>query len=71
MQIPEVIRYAIGKLMRAQAIGVGIGAVGGLIAGILFVRRNQASPVPVPDAVWCRARARSRQHPAGRTVGRR
>jgi F0F1-type ATP synthase assembly protein I len=43
-----VIGYATGKLMRAQAIGVGIGAVGGLIAGILFVRRKQASPVPVP-----------------------
>jgi hypothetical protein len=48
VQIPEVIRYATGKLMRAQAIGVGIGAVGGLIAGILFVRRNQATPLPVP-----------------------
>jgi hypothetical protein len=46
VQIPEVIRYATGKLMRAQAIGVGIGAIGGLIAGILFVRRNQASPLP-------------------------
>jgi hypothetical protein len=48
VQIPEVIRYATGKLMRAQAIGVGIGVVGGLIAGIFFVRRNQASPVPLP-----------------------
>jgi hypothetical protein len=48
VQIPEVIRYATGKLMKAQAIGVGIGAIGGLIAGILFVRRNKASPVPVP-----------------------
>jgi hypothetical protein len=48
VQIPEVIRYATGKLMRAQAIGVGIGVVGGLIAGILFVRRNRASTVPVP-----------------------
>jgi hypothetical protein len=48
VQIPEVIRYATGKLMRAQAIGVGIGVVGGLIAGIFFVRRNQAaSSVPV------------------------
>ena len=45
VQIPEVIRYATGKLMRAQAIGVGIGVV---IAGIFFVRRNQASPVPLP-----------------------
>ena len=48
VQIPEVIRYATGKLMRAQAIGVGIGAVGGLVAGILFVRRNQFTPPPVP-----------------------
>jgi hypothetical protein len=48
VQIPEVIRYATGKLMKAQAIGVGIGAIGGLIAGILFVRKNKASPVSLP-----------------------
>jgi hypothetical protein len=46
VQIPEVIRYATGKLMRAQAIGVGIGAVAGLIAGVLFVRRKPVPALP-------------------------
>jgi hypothetical protein len=48
VQIPQVIRYATGKLMRAQAIGVGIGAVVGLIAGIFFLRRSPSSPASVP-----------------------
>lgn len=41
VQIPDVIRYATGKLLRAQAIGGGIGALIGLIAGILLVRRGR------------------------------
>jgi hypothetical protein len=48
VQIPETIRYATGKLMQAQAIGVGIGAVAGLIAGVLFVRRKHGSSQPLP-----------------------
>ena len=40
VQIPEVIRYATGKLMRAQMIGGAIGAVLGLVAGVLFVRKS-------------------------------
>jgi len=45
VQIPEVIRYATGKLLRAQAIGGGIGAILGLAAGILLVRRGRARPI--------------------------
>jgi hypothetical protein len=44
VQIPEVIRYATGRLMRAQAIGVAVGAVAGLIGGIVFVRRKTSVP---------------------------
>lgn len=40
VQIPEVIRYATGKLMRAQLIGAAIGAVLGLVAGVLIVRKS-------------------------------
>jgi hypothetical protein len=42
VQIPDVIRYATGKLLRGQAIGGGIGAVLGLVAGILLIRRGRA-----------------------------
>ena len=37
--IPEVIRYATGKLMRGQLIGGAIGAFAGLVIGILVVRK--------------------------------
>jgi hypothetical protein len=42
VQIPEVIRYATDKLMRWQTIGGGIGAVLGLVGGIMIVRRSRA-----------------------------
>ena len=41
VEIPEVIRYATGKLMRGQFIGGAIGAVAGLVAGILAVRKRR------------------------------
>jgi len=49
VQIPDVIRYATGKLLRAQAIGGGIGALIGLIAGILVIRRGRTRPQPTPQ----------------------
>jgi hypothetical protein len=66
VQIPEVIRYATGKLMRAQAIGVGIGAVAGLIAGILFVRKKAAPPVPAPPGPRSEPAADSLKNPPAR-----
>lgn len=50
VEIPEVIRYAIGKLLRGQLIGAGIGAVLGLAAGIMLRRSPPAvaSPAAVP-----------------------
>jgi len=39
VQIPEVIRYATGKLIRGQLIGAAIGAIVGLIIGIMAVRK--------------------------------
>jgi len=45
VQIPEVIRYATGRLMRWQLIGAGIGAVIGLAGGLfLTMRRTPAAP---------------------------
>ena len=40
VQIPEVIRYATGRLMRGQAIGAGIGAALGLVAAVLMKRKT-------------------------------
>jgi hypothetical protein len=45
VQIPEVIRYATGKLIRAQLIGAGIGAVLGLLTGVILGRRSARNPV--------------------------
>ena len=42
VEIPEVIRYATGKLMRAQLIGAGIGAVLGAVAAFMTSRRRVA-----------------------------
>jgi hypothetical protein len=41
VEIPEVIRYSTGRLLRWQAIGGGIGAVAGLGASIFLARRNR------------------------------
>jgi hypothetical protein len=49
VEIPEVIRYATGRLMRGQLIGGGIGALLGLVAGILVMRKERAS-APVTAA---------------------
>ena len=40
VQIPEVIRYATGKLIFGQMVGAGIGAALGLILGIIAVNRD-------------------------------
>lgn len=45
VQIPEVIRYATGRLIRGQLIGGGIGAIVGLVAGIMIGLRGR-SPKP-------------------------
>lgn len=45
VQIPEVIRYATGKLIRWQWISAGIGATTGLVLGLVLgskSRRRQA-----------------------------
>ena len=43
VQIPEVIRYATGRLMVGQAVGGVIGALVGLVAGILMMRKFGAA----------------------------
>jgi hypothetical protein len=43
VQIPEVIRYATGRLMVGQAVGGVIGALVGLVAGILMMRKSEAA----------------------------
>jgi hypothetical protein len=42
VEIPEVIRYATGRLMRGQMIGGGIGGVLGLVAGVLTARKRRS-----------------------------
>jgi len=41
VEIPEVIRYATGRLMRGQLIGGAIGAVAGLVMGIVMGRKRR------------------------------
>jgi len=41
VQIPEVIRYATGRLIRWQAIAGCVGCVVGLILGIVMTRRDR------------------------------
>lgn len=45
VQIPEVIRYATGKLIYGQAIGGGIGAAIGLVIGIMLAIRARGRRV--------------------------
>lgn len=40
VQIPEVIRYATGRLIRGQAVGAVIGAVVGVGAGWMLTSRS-------------------------------
>jgi hypothetical protein len=42
VQIPEVIRYATGRLMHGQVIGAAIGAALGLASGLIFNFRGRS-----------------------------
>lgn len=46
VQIPEVIRYATGRLIRGQMIGAAIGAVLGLVLGIVLASKRRAPVTP-------------------------
>lgn len=46
VQIPEVIRYATGRLIRGQMIGAAIGAVVGLVLGIVLASKRRAPVTP-------------------------
>jgi hypothetical protein len=46
VQIPEVIRYSTGRLIRGQLIGAAIGAIVGLGLGI-FVNARAKSSAPL------------------------
>jgi hypothetical protein len=48
VEIPEVIRYATGKLMRGQLIGGCVGAVLGLVVGILIARKSRVTAGKLP-----------------------
>jgi hypothetical protein len=45
VQIPEVIKYATGRLIHGQLIGAGIGAGLGLIAGLVLNYRSRPRSV--------------------------
>jgi hypothetical protein len=42
VEIPEVIRYATGRLIRGQAIGAAIGAAVGLVVGVVLTRPRRS-----------------------------
>ena len=46
VQIPEVIRYATGRLIRGQLIGAAIGAAVGLVIGITLGLRGRQPKKP-------------------------
>ena len=48
VQIPEVIRYATGRLLHGQLIGGGIGAAIGLIAGLFVTMRPRPVVIAPP-----------------------
>ena len=45
VQIPDVIRYSTGRLIRGQLIGAAVGAILGLVVALLTGARSR-SPVP-------------------------
>jgi len=46
VQIPEVIRYSTGRLIRGQLIGAAIGAIAGFGVGFFAGSRSRATAVP-------------------------
>ena len=44
VQIPEVIRYSTGRLIRGQLIGAAIGAIVGLGVGVFLRSGSRPSP---------------------------
>jgi hypothetical protein len=46
VQIPEVIRYSTGRLIRGQLIGAAIGATVGLVVGIALGVRSRPKKIP-------------------------
>lgn len=44
--IPEVIRYAISRLLWGQSIGAGLGAIAGLAISLTVGRRQKPAPAP-------------------------
>ena len=44
VQIPDVIRYATGRLLRGQLIGATVGGLLGLAIGVLLMRRDRLTP---------------------------
>ena len=42
--LPEVIRYATGRLIRGQLIGAAIGAAVFFVVGLIVSRRRHATP---------------------------
>jgi hypothetical protein len=58
VQIPEVIRYATGKLIRGQMIGAGIGAAVGLVLGTMMANRKRRAAAEL-------ARAKAAAGPTG------
>lgn len=48
VQVPDVIRSTVSRLLWGQAIGAGLGAVGGLALSLAFRRRPKAVVAPPP-----------------------
>jgi hypothetical protein len=42
VEIPEVIRYSTGRLIRGQLVGAAIGAIGGLVIALVAGARTRS-----------------------------
>ena len=54
VNIPQVIRYATSRLLKAQAIGAGLGAFTFLILGSYSASRSRRRRTPAPAATAAR-----------------
>jgi hypothetical protein len=51
VQVPDVIRSTVSRLLWGQAIGAGLGAVGGLAISIAFRRPKTVAAAPPASGV--------------------
>ena len=49
VNLPQIIRYATDRLLKAQAVGAGLGAFTFLVLGLYASSRSRRRPTPSPE----------------------